>query len=128
MIRITRMKTDHIENPLGIDETTPGFSWALESDQGDVRQESYRVQVSAAAIAVAPDFATPLWDSGTVHSNESIQVLYAGPSIKSRTRYWWRVKAATNRDGEGDWSQAAWFETGLLSTKDWQARFISAET
>lgn len=38
---------------------------------------------------------------------------------------WWRVRVGTDL-GWSAWSGLAEFETGLLETSDWQARFIGA--
>jgi len=128
MITVIRMRTDHIENPLGIDEARPCLAWALESDQANLVQTGYQIQVTACLDSLGPDFTQPVWDSRTVSTNQCLGILYDGPALKSRTRYWWRVMASTNQQPGLVTSPVAWFETGILTPAEWQARFITAET
>lgn len=110
--------------PLGIDTPHPRLSWKLESEKRGEVQTGYRIQVSAGEA----DFDEPLWDSGRVESEVSVLVAYTGPGLRSRTKYYYRVKA-WGRDGtESAWSETAWWETALLSADEWRANWIGADT
>ena len=47
----------------------------------------------------------------------------AGRAARSRQRVGWRVKLWTDLGGS-EWSEPAWFETGLLDGSDWVAEWI----
>ena len=109
--------TDYRVNPLGID-TAPRLFWRADADgrQG-AAQTSYQIQAAAQADGFDGEL---LWDSGKVESAESTRIAYGGPKPASRQRVWWRVKLWDESGAAGDWSQPAWFETGLLDPADWR--------
>src|SRR5258706_6174852 len=119
-LRAVRLRCEHRENPLGIGETRPRFSWVLDSRDRDVVQEAFELQVSRSG-----DFRSPLWDTGTVSSDQSVLVPYAGPGLESSTPYCWRVRVSS-RGVQGAWSETARFETALLDRSLWRSFFIGA--
>ena len=124
-VTVTDLTVEHATNPLGIDAERPRLSWVLTSRRRGVRQGAYQVQVASSAAALAAGRAD-VWDSGRVASSSSVGVRYGGPALRSRTRYFWRVRVW---DGEGRasaWSGTAWWEMGLLQRSDWQAGWIGA--
>lgn len=44
-MKITELKTEYRDNPIGLDNPHPRFSWILESEDRDVRQQAYRIVV-----------------------------------------------------------------------------------
>ncbi|WP_409345922.1 family 78 glycoside hydrolase catalytic domain [Paenibacillus sp. MBLB4367] len=110
-------------NPLGTDGARPRFGWKLISERRGTMQQGYRVQITE----TDGDFAAPLWDSGRVESEQSIQVAYGGPGLRSGTRYYYRVNVWDNHGRESGWSSAAWWETGLLSAQEWKASWITPD-
>jgi len=108
---------------LGSDVRAPRFGWKLDSDRRGTVQRAYRLQVAEAKA----DFAEPLWDSGEVESPDSIHVPYGGPELRSRTRYYYRVKTWDGFGRESAWSEAGWWETGLLSPDGWRARWTTPD-
>ena len=54
-------------------------------------------------------------------ASDSVLVPWPAEPLASRQRVEWRVKVWTDL-GESDWSDPAWFETGLLDAADWVAR------
>lgn len=123
MLKATNLKCEYLNNPIGIGELKPRFSWHIVSDQSSVLQASYRIQVSMEDI----NFKNITWDSGVITSENSIQLVYEGPALISRTRYYFRVKITDNQGNESPWSDVSFFETGLIASSEWQAVFISAD-
>ena len=78
-MKVTTLKTCHMRNAFGIDET-PYFSWWLESNQENVMQEAYR-------ICVADEKSNTVWDSGKVESSQNTFVPYEGCALESRGIY-----------------------------------------
>lgn len=105
-MKIQRMKTNRIVNPLGFDLGTPTVSWTV-TDTGAKKQVWARVEVSDSA-----DFATLLYDTGECRTASSLGVPVE-MELKPRTRYFWRVTVMGD-NGETATSEAAWFETAKL--------------
>jgi alpha-L-rhamnosidase len=122
MLRVLRPRCEYQENPMGIGERQPRFSWVLDTEAVNVTQVGFHLQ-----CAVESTFRHPLWDTGSVSSSESVHVPYAGPPLASSTRYFWRVQVRDNHKQESPWSEPAFFETAILDPSLWRARFISPE-
>ncbi|MEK3878850.1 glycoside hydrolase family 78 protein [Paenibacillus sp. FSL M7-0420] len=121
MIAIQKPRVEYQENPLGLDIRLPRFSWQLHTDERDVRQQAYQLQVAGAA-----DFGSVWWDSGRVESGESLHIELKGLELQSRQIYYYRVKIWDQHNRPTEWSQAAWWEMGLLSPEEWTAEWITA--
>jgi len=122
MLKAVRLRCEYLDNPIGIGETNPRFGWMLESDERNVIQETYHLQVDT-----NEDFTHPIWDTEVVKSSQSAHIEYQGPKLQSSTRYFFRVKITDNHGNESPWSETAFFETGLLDNSEWEAKFISPE-
>mgnify|MGYP005852616039 CR=1 FL=1 len=103
-------------NPLGIDAEHPRFSWWVNDDRAGAAQSAYQVEVRGDAGVT--------WDSGRVASSQSIEVPYAGPALAEGQRYTWRVRTWDSAGTASPWSEAAWFEMGLLNPASWGAQWI----
>jgi alpha-L-rhamnosidase len=120
------LKTEFMDNPLGIDTVKPRFSWIVEDATPGAKQTAYQIQASASPEKLAKGEAD-LWDSGKVDSNQSNLVEYAGKPLVSRQEVWWRVKSWDKDGKDTGWSQLGRFEVGLLGSSDWaSAEWISA--
>lgn len=122
MLSAINLKCEYLSNPIGIGELKPRFSWIVKSEKSNTNQASYRLQVSEEDSS----FNKTVWDSGVIASDQSIQLVYQGPSLTSRTRYYFRVKITDNKGNESPWSEVSFFETGLLQTSQWKAEFIAS--
>ncbi|MET0448292.1 MAG: family 78 glycoside hydrolase catalytic domain, partial [Aeromicrobium sp.] len=107
------------DQPLGVDDTTPTFSWTLVGTGAAARQTGYQVRVTDAS-------GTSLWDSGKV-SSVAQQVTYAGTKLSSRTKVSWQVRVWDATGTISGWSTPSTFEMGLLKTSDWgDAKWIQS--
>lgn len=95
-----------MDNPLGIDEANPLFSWKIRGENGCF-QKDYRITVAVSEQAL--EEGDLLWDSGIVASSKTYAVRYEGKKLADCMLYCWRV--AVN----GVWSGTARFETAFLS-------------
>jgi alpha-L-rhamnosidase len=107
-VEVNHLKVDYMETPLGIDITTPHFSWQMADviNQRNLSQVSYR-------IVVKDEFGKTVWDSGIVKSDRSLGIAYSGDPLQARTRYYWSLTVLDNRGGKK--SAESWFETGLMN-------------
>lgn len=117
-VKIQHLLTENLTNPIGIDVQQPRFSWQLVSDKRNVAQTAYEVIVSADK--------GPLWKSGKVASNQSVQVTYAGAALQSGKKYTWKLRVWDNNGKPSPWSEPAFFQTALLNATDWKAKWIEA--
>ena len=122
-----RLQCEAMQEPLGIDIVHPRLSWQMQDNRRGARQTAYQIRVASSADALTQDHAD-VWDSGRVTSDESVNVTYAGPTPESRRRYYWQVRI-WDRDGQPSaYSQASWWEMGLLASSDWKAQWITRDT
>ncbi|SFE53793.1 alpha-L-rhamnosidase [Paenibacillus catalpae] len=122
MLEVVSLRTEYLDNPLGLDARKPRLGWKLRCDGRNVMQSAYHVQASS-----AESFSNMLWDSGKVETSQSQGIRYAGPELKSIQRVYWRVKVWNNLGEESPFSEPVFFETGLLYSSDWKAAWIEPE-
>jgi alpha-L-rhamnosidase len=121
-VLVERLETNAAETPLGIDSRAPRFRWRLRSETRGTLQTSYRVLVASRA-ELLKEGAADVWDSGVVAAADPWCV-YAGPALRSRTRYHWSVRVDTSV-GSAAAADPAWFETAFLDPAEWRAGWIA---
>lgn len=114
-----RLRCEWGHNPLGIDVASPHLSWQNDSSERNWTQSAYEIVVSK-----NPGRDVVVWDSGKVNSPESVGIVYGGPKLEPRTRYYWRVRVWDTKGQSAQSSEDAWWETGLLS-EAWRAKWIA---
>ncbi|HEY8962770.1 MAG TPA: family 78 glycoside hydrolase catalytic domain [Luteolibacter sp.] len=113
-IGLERLTTNGRTNPLGIPSENIAFGWAATSEARGARQQAYQIRVGTDA-----DFQS-VWDSGRVVSARQLDIaLPSTISLSAATRYRWQVRIWDQAGNASEWSEAAWFETGLLTVSDW---------
>ncbi len=115
------LRCERLVNPIGIGTAAPRLSWRLDGAAAGPGA----VQTAAQVLVGEEGSDAPLWDSGRTETWR-IQLRYAGPPLRSRGRYWWRVRAWTAGEAGPHTleSEPAHFELGLLRGEDWTARLI----
>lgn len=122
-VTIQKLRVCHLENPLGLDEETPVFSWQMKSERRGSRQEAYRI--TAARGKEAFDREEYVWDSGKIKGGNSVGIPYQGKELEPGSRYYWQVEIWDEK-GKRHQSEEAWFETGLMGEGMSGAYWISA--
>jgi alpha-L-rhamnosidase len=123
-MNVIQLKCDYKTNPLGIDAKNPRLSWILGSEKRGEVQTSYQILV-ASEIDILSESSADMWNSGKLNSRQSVHVVYSGKVLKSRQRYFWKIRI-WDKDGQpSQWSEIAWWEMALLNRSDWQASWIS---
>ena len=119
----TKLKVgEGFESPVGYYESKPRFSWEIPQNTHSNFQSAYQIQVSStlSKFNTQPD----LWDSNKVNSSATSWVEYQGLPLSSRQQLYWRVKVWNEKNQVSQWSKPQSIELGLLSNKDWQAKWI----
>lgn len=110
-MKAIRLRTEYLKDPLGIDIQNPCLIWNCD---GGKKQTAWRI--------VAQTDGKTVWDSGKVAS--SAMRAEFPEQLTSRQRVEWKVKL-WDESGEGEWSEPAFFEMGLLTPSDWKAEWIA---
>jgi alpha-L-rhamnosidase len=117
-MKITKLRTNHVENPLGYQLNKVRLSWITESEQ-DQYQTAARLE-----IALDKSFEQIVFDSG---KKEEIDSLSFMPyfELKPRTQYVWRV-TVWGDSGSEVVSDTAVFETAKME-EPWHGEWIAAD-
>ncbi len=124
-LRVTALKTEQVENPLGVGVHPVRLSWQIQTSRRNTRQSAWRVQAASTREALM-DGRADLWDSQRVESDATFGVRYGGPALTSGRRAWWRVQVWDSH-GRTAVSDPAFWEMGLLSPADWRAQWLAIE-
>ena len=114
-MRAIHLRTEYLENPIGVDIVKPRFYWNCTEG---IKQTAYQIIAKTENDQI-------LWDSTKVESNHMVHIPYEGKQLKSRDIVSWKVKLWDENRIEGDWSDIASFEMGLLHPQDWKAKWIT---
>jgi alpha-L-rhamnosidase len=116
-MRITKLRTNHINNPLGFELTRLSLSWITETSHSKY-QEAAQV-----FIALDEDFDQIVYDSG---KRQDINSLAFSPEMKlrPRTRYYWKVMVWGDQ-GDASTSEVAWFETAKME-EEWRGQWMAS--
>jgi len=123
LILVKDLQVDYVTTPIGIDRSTPSLSWQIECSREEVTQKAYQIFV-ASSPGLLTETDADVWNSGKIESGKSTGVAYKGKTLVSGKRYFWKVKVwdQSNQIHDSDFS---WWESGLLASDDWEARWIS---
>lgn len=124
--RVSDLRVDLIDRPLGLENPQPRLSWRLESDARNVLQSAYRILV-ASKEEMLRDGLGDVWDSGKVESRQSTGVRYSGRPLVSRGRYYWSVEVWDQAGLASGDEHNSWWEMGLLDAKEWTGHWVAAE-
>ena len=118
-LQVTDLVCEYHTNPIGIDVAKPRLSWKIVSPEENVMQTAYEIRVTD---------QTPkgklVWTSGKVSGDQSVNVEYGGPALKSMQRVYWQVRVWDNKGKASAWSEPAFWEMGLLKPEEWKAQWI----
>ena len=116
---------EYLVNPLGLETQTPRLSWHLEDSRLDAKQTAYRLVAASSAAKLAAG-KHDLWDTDRVASADTLDIVYAGKRLKSRSAVFWRIMVWDKDGVASDWSETATFEIGLFGKGDVTAQWIGA--
>ncbi|MBC8111984.1 MAG: family 78 glycoside hydrolase catalytic domain [Verrucomicrobia bacterium] len=118
-----RLRCEGRDNPLGIDERTPRFSWVMNDSRREAIQSAYQVLVASSPDKLQNNQGD-MWDSGKKNTDESLEVEYSGLALQSCKKYFWKVKIWDKLGKPAAWSENGNFEMGFLSVTEWKADWI----
>ncbi|UVI32670.1 glycoside hydrolase family 78 protein [Paenibacillus spongiae] len=118
-----RLRTEYLDDPLGIDSAAPRLGWIALADRRGAKQTAYRLLVATSIELLDRDEGN-LWDSGRVASEESQHIAYEGLELVSGQLAYWKVRLWDEVGNAGNWSGTAWWSMGLLERDQWQGQWI----
>ena len=116
------LKTDYLENPIGIDNPNPRLAWKIGDNREGAWQSAYRVIVSTDSLKVV-NKKGDVWDSGKINSDLQL-ITYDGDELEPFTKYYWRV-TVWDADRKESLSGIHTFETGMMDVSNWHGDWIS---
>ncbi|MBN2851728.1 MAG: family 78 glycoside hydrolase catalytic domain [Clostridia bacterium] len=116
MLDIVDIRCEGQTQNISLATKTPQFSWKLQSSHHSVMQRTYRITVFSNGETV--------WDSKTVHSNQSINILYDGTQLLPDNEYSYLIRISDNYN-ETAISAMKTFRTSHF-LEPWKAKWISS--
>lgn len=120
---VGELRCEYTRNPLGLENRRPRLSWVLKGDRRGARQTAFEILVADNSATLHENHGN-MWKSGKVISDSSFHVEYSGRALKSRVRYYWKVRVWDEFNHATEFSEASWWEMGLLEQLDWRAKWI----
>ena len=113
-MRAVNIQIEHLKNPIGIDIQTPQLTWNCEDGK---KQTAYEIEAVVSGKIV--------YSSGKIFGSAMTAVV--DYKAKSRQCVEVRIRLWDENDTEGEWSEAVFYEMGLLEQKDFEAKWINPE-
>jgi len=117
---VVKLVCEYHTNPVGIDVVQPRLSWQISSTENNFQQTAYEIRATD-----NPGKGRLLWSSGKVISDQSVNIPYEGPALKSMQRVYWQVRIWDKQNRVTSWSSPAYWETGILDPALWKASWIN---
>ena len=116
-VTIGQLRSEHLQNPQGIDAALPRLGWQLASGERGVQQAAYQILVASTEKNLAHDRGD-LWDGGKISSGESILIPYAGKNLASWQQCFWKVRVWDASGKVSAWSETASWTMGILNSSE----------
>ncbi len=117
------LRCENLVNPNGIDNSSPHFSWKIQSDT----PMYYEIQVASDSLLLINDRAD-LWNSTKVRSSASVMVPYKGKPLQSRMLCYWRVRVWDEKGNISTWSPVQRFGIGVSENDPLKGEYIGLTT
>lgn len=119
--RLTDLRCEHLDNPIGIDTPAPRLSWRMEDSRKGAIQTFWQIVLDEDSLNVA-NGCGKMWDSGKNTSRHPL-VTYAGKKLRPFTKYYWKVTCG-DMEHQATTSPVSSFETGMMGMQHWQGAWI----
>jgi len=120
---VIHLQTEYLENPIGLDASSPRFTWQLNSTATSARQSAFELCVGTDPVAVSRGIGNN-WQ--TTKQNSAVQLLhYNGKPLQPFTKYYWSLRVWDKNNSMSHWTIPASFETGMMNPHNWKGAWIS---
>ncbi|PWS30231.1 alpha-L-rhamnosidase [Pedobacter paludis] len=121
--KIVNLKTEYLQNPIGIDNPSPRLTWQMQDSGNGAKQTSFRVLLDTDSLALTKSEGK-IWNTGWVKSDQQL-INYSGQLLKPFTKYFWRIEITDGNKKKTNDAFISSFETGMMDMKNWQGSWIS---
>jgi hypothetical protein len=108
------LTTEMAENPLAVVQNQPKLGWQLVSKESMHHKSLFDLVASSEEKLNNDD--GDIWNSGRVNRDTNLHIVYGGKSLKSETKYFWKVKVWNQSGKVSKWSKTASFRTAPLES------------
>lgn len=115
---ITQLQTDHMANPIGIDNQHPRFTWQTTYLNHHFETDSFTIYISSNKQDIYKESPNCMKKT-TLYP----EYTYEGVRLQPFTTYYWKVVSPHGKAQVG--SPIASFETGMMGIANWQGAWIS---
>ena len=122
-VHVLHLLCDNRPQPLGLGNLQPRFSWQSAAGHRNIYQTAYEIRVGTDQSALLKG-QRQKWSSRRVNSGQSVHVPYTGMPLAAGERYYWQVRVWDEDGKASPWSDASYWEMGLLTATDWKAQWI----
>ena len=117
-MKLYDLRTEYRENPIGLTDKAPRFSWKMESEEKDTLQTAYEIKVT-------DENGNVVWNSGKKVSDQSVLIPYEGETLTDEMLYKVEVSVADNH-GNVEAIEGT-FETGIFDNTEFIAKMITSD-
>ena len=89
MMKLYDFRTEYRENPIGLTDRAPRFSWKINSEEQNTIQTAYEINVT-------DENGNAVWNSGKKESDQSVLIPYEGEKLKDEMLYKVEVSVTDN--------------------------------
>ncbi|MBK5196223.1 MAG: alpha-L-rhamnosidase N-terminal domain-containing protein, partial [Proteiniphilum sp.] len=115
------LRTDHLENPTGIDNPNPRLMWMMDDHRPGAGQAAFKVIVGSDSLQVL-NGEGDIWNTGKTDA-ETRLITYKGKKLGPFTKYYWKV-ILWDKEKRESASSVNTFETGMMGINNWQGSWI----
>lgn len=115
------LRTEYLNNPIGLDAATPRLSWKMSDPAQGALQSAYKILVGTDSANLEN---RQVWNTGWVKSSNNL-VTYNGKPLQPFTRYYWTVALADGKQRQGPPAATGSFETGMMTARNWKGSWIA---
>lgn len=116
------LRCEYLVNPLGVDASSPRFTWRIDDTRQGAAQVAYQIWVGTDSAGLLQAKGV-IWTSGKVLGGQTL-ASYQGKAFQAATKYYWTV-AVWGQDLQKTTAAIAHFETGMLQASNWKGAWIS---
>ncbi len=124
---VFNLTCEHEENPLGVDNLEPRFSWQINAQERGFEQSAWQLLVADSKEKIEADNGN-IWNSGKNNSSNSVLLPFEGKRLEAGKRYFWKIRIWDKKGNVSFWSSINYFQMGLFTENDWgKAQWIALE-
>lgn len=125
-IEIIDLRCEYIDSPIGIDTRSPRFVWSYKAvGKKGFTQKAFKIDIASDRQVLLNNGNGDIWSSDKIDSDTGFVEYSGSTSLKSHTKYFWKITAWDTTSNEEIVSKVDSFETAKLSQDDWLAQWIT---